>query len=99
MPGAMTRFRLNITSWLVKGENSIVVAAYDPNDGRAPSGKNGPRGDYTFTSGIWQTVWLEPVSKTYIKNIRILPDLAGKRLKIEVNTNAAAGLSAIVFRW
>jgi hypothetical protein len=94
--GGYDAFSFDITSWLVKGENSIVVAAYDPNDGRAPSGKNGPRGDYTFTSGIWQTVWLEPVSKTYIKNIRILPDLAGKRLKIEVNTNAAAGLSAIV---
>ncbi|GAB3997131.1 hypothetical protein GCM10028807_41530 [Spirosoma daeguense] len=94
--GGYDAFSFDITSLLVNGENSLVVAAYDSNDGRTPSGKNGPRGDYTFTSGIWQTVWLEPVPKTYIKNIRILPDLAGKRLKIEVNSNSPAKVFTLV---
>ncbi|GAB3945818.1 hypothetical protein GCM10028805_15530 [Spirosoma harenae] len=94
--GGYDAFSFDITSFLVTGENSLVVAAYDANDGRTPSGKNGPRGDYTFTSGIWQTVWLEPVSKEYIKNIRLLPDLTGKQLKIEVNASSQTKVSAVV---
>jgi hypothetical protein len=94
--GGYDAFSFDITSQLKPGENSLVVAAYDANDGRTPSGKNGPRGDYTFTSGIWQTVWLEPVPKAYVKNIRILPDLAGKRLKIDVNASSAARVTAVV---
>ncbi|GAB3277189.1 hypothetical protein GCM10027347_51040 [Larkinella harenae] len=94
--GGYDAFSFDITSLLVKGENSVVVAAYDANDGRTPSGKNGPRGDYTFTSGIWQTVWLEPVPKEYIKSIRLLPDLAGKKLKIEVNASSGSNVTAVV---
>ena len=64
------------------GENVLVVGAYDPNDGRAASGKNGSRGDYIFTSGIWQTVWLEPVEKQYISQIKLVPDLKNNRLEV-----------------
>ncbi|MCK7554097.1 hypothetical protein MKQ70_03355 [Chitinophaga sedimenti] len=56
--GGYDAFTFDITSFLKAGSNTLVVAAHDPNDGRTPSGKNGPRGDYTFTSGIWQPVWL-----------------------------------------
>ncbi|WP_461139731.1 glycoside hydrolase family 2 protein [Spirosoma pomorum] len=94
--GGYDAFSFDITALLKKGENSIVVAAYDSNDGRTPSGKNGPRGDYTFTSGIWQTVWLEPVNKTYIKTVRLLPDLAGRRLKIDVDASTGANVTATV---
>jgi hypothetical protein len=83
--GGYDAFSLDITAFLKSGNNTLVVAAYDPNDGRAPSGKNGPRGDYTFTSGIWQTVWREPVNKTYITKVRLLPDLANSRLKVIVD--------------
>ena len=93
--GAYDSFSLNITSFLKKGTNSLVIAAYDPNDGKAPSGKNGPRGDYTFSSGIWQTVWVEPVNKNYIKNIRLLPDLENNRLKIFVNAENGGKLTAV----
>ena len=91
--GGYDAFSLNITPFIKKGINSLIVAAYDPNDGKAPSGKNGPRGDYTFSSGIWQTVWLEPVNETYIKNIRLLPDLENNRLKIFVNAESGGKLS------
>ena len=84
--GGYDAFTLNITPFLKKGTNTLVVAAYDPNDGKAPSGKNGPRGDYTFSSGIWQTVWLEPVNKAYVKIIRLLPDPEHSRLKMMVHT-------------
>jgi hypothetical protein len=95
--GGYDAFSFNITPYLKKGDNVIVVAAYDPNDGRAPSGKNGPRGDYTFSSGIWQTVWLEPVEKTHIKSIRLLPDVVNSRLMITVNADAGTQLSATAF--
>ncbi|MGZ3872500.1 MAG: glycoside hydrolase family 2 protein [Mucilaginibacter sp.] len=92
--GGYDALSFNITPYLKKGADTIVVAAYDPNDGRAPSGKNGPRGDYTFSSGIWQSVWLEPVSKTYIKSIRLLPDVAHGRLIVTVNADAKIGVNA-----
>jgi len=93
--GAYDAFSFNIKPYLIKGRNTIVVAAYDPNDGRAPSGKNGPRGDYTFSSGIWQTVWLEPVSAVHIRNIKLLPDVDGKRLKVLVNTIGGGNVTAV----
>jgi len=93
--GSYDAFSFNITPFLTTGKNTVVVAAYDLNDGRVPSGKSGPRGDYTFCSGIWQTVWLEPVNKTYIENIRLLPDLANNRLKVQVNTQGNGKLTAV----
>ncbi|MFS2190458.1 glycoside hydrolase family 2 protein [Mucilaginibacter sp. Mucisp84] len=93
--GGYDSFCFDITSYLKKGSNTLIVAAHDPNDGKTPSGKNGPRGDYTFSSGIWQTVWLEPVNESYIKNIRLLPDLEGKRLKVFVNAEGAGKVKAI----
>ncbi|MFT3934432.1 MAG: glycoside hydrolase family 2 TIM barrel-domain containing protein [Chitinophagaceae bacterium] len=93
--GGYDAFSFDITSLLVKGTNTIIVAAHDPNDGKTPSGKNGPRGDYTFSSGIWQTVWLEPVNANYITGIRLLPDVDGQRLKVVVNSNGAGKVTAI----
>lgn len=80
--GGYDAFSLNITDYLKSGENVFVVGAYDPNDGRAASGKNGSRGDYIFTSGIWQTVWLEPIEKQYISQIKLVPDLKNNRLEV-----------------
>ena len=93
--GSYDAFSFNITPWLQKGNNSIIVAVQDLNDGRVPSGKSGPRGDYTFCSGIWQTVWLEPVNKIYINNIRLLPDLDNSRLKVLVNIEGDGKVTAV----
>ena len=84
--GGYTAFSLDITDYLLSSQNTLVVGAWDPNDGKAPSGKNGPRGDYTFTSGIWQTVWIEPVNKMHISQVKLTPDLTDNRLEIEVIT-------------
>lgn len=92
--GGYDGFQFNITPFLKGGADTLVVAVYDANDGRTPSGKNGPRGDYEFTSGIWQTVWMEPVSQSYINNIRLLPDVEGQRLKIWVDGEAGAKVTA-----
>jgi len=80
--GGYGSFSFDITDFLKSGTNTLVVGAYDPNDGVAPSGKNGPRGDYTFSSGIWQTVWMEPVEKEYISSIKLIPDLKNNRLEV-----------------
>ena len=76
----------------------MIVAAHDANDGRTPSGKNGPRGDYTFTSGIWQTVWLEPVGAAYVHNIRLLPDLENNRLQVTVATYPGTTITATALK-
>ena len=84
--GGYDAFSIDITDYLKPGENTLMVGAYDPNDGKAPCGKNGPHGDYVFTSGIWQTVWLEPVGKEHISDIRLVPDLKNNRLEIVANS-------------
>ncbi|PWS33034.1 glycoside hydrolase family 2 protein [Pedobacter paludis] len=88
--GGYDSFSFDITSLLNAGKNTLILAAHDPNDGRTPSGKNGPRGDYTFSSGIWQGVWMEPIDRNYIKNIKLLPDLENSRLKVLVEAGSAS---------
>lgn len=92
--GGYDGFSIDITADLRDGENTVVVAAHDLNDGRTPSGKNGPRGDYTFTSGIWQTVWLEPVAAVHISHIRLTPDLTNNRLAITLDATGGARVVA-----
>ena len=78
--GGYDPFTLDITDALKQdGENEIVVSVWDPSDaGFQPRGKQirKPHGIwYTPTTGIWQTVWLEPVNRTYIKSIKIVPNV------------------------
>ena len=80
--GGYDSFHFNITSHLKSGNNELVVGAYDPNDGKAACGKNSPRGDYTYTSGIWQTVWIEPVEEQYISHFKITTDLPNNRILV-----------------
>ncbi len=84
--GGYDAFSFDITSFLKDGENTIVAGVQDKNDGHSPSGKNedGRYGDYIFTSGIWQTVWLEPVSEVYISSIKLTPDVTNKKLHVQV---------------
>ena len=90
--GGYDAFSIDITPFLQQDNNTIIVGVQDKNDGRSVSGKNGQRGDYTFTSGIWQTVWLEPVSENCISDIKLTPDVANKKLHVQVTSNTA-GLS------
>lgn len=86
--GGYDGFTFDITDALKpKGEQEIVVSVWDPTDyGPRPRGKQvrNPHGIwYTPTSGIWQTVWLEPVGTTYIKSLRIVPDFDGRKVSLE----------------
>ncbi|WP_380869591.1 glycoside hydrolase family 2 protein [Sphingobacterium corticis] len=80
--GGYTAFNFDITDYLTKNENTLVVGAHDANDGKVPCGKNGDKGDYTFSSGIWQTVWMEPVEREYISKLKLIPDLESNRLQV-----------------
>lgn len=96
--GGYDAFSFDITSLLKEGDNTIVVGAQDKNDGHSPSGKNeaGQYGDYIFTSGIWQTVWIEPVAENYISSVKLTPDVANKKLHVQVASNAdGVSISAV----
>ncbi len=64
-----------------KAHDEIVVAVWDPTDsGPQPRGKQvlNPNSIwYTAVSGIWQTVWLEPVPAHSISELSMTPDLDG----------------------
>lgn len=89
--GGYTPFSFDITSALVDGNNNLVVKVWDPTDqGFQPRGKqvNRPEGIwYTPVSGIWQTVWLEPVPETHIRDLKITPNIDSNTLKVEVLTS------------
>jgi len=102
--GGYDPFSFNITSFLKKGgKQEVTVRVWDPtDDGPQPAGKQvvKPEGIwYTPVTGIWQTVWLEAVPKTYIASTKQTPDMDkhtltlsadvqnvqdGDKLKIEV---------------
>lgn len=90
--GGYTPFSFNISNALRKGENSITVKVWDPSDEYfQPRGKQvkEPNGIwYTPVTGIWQTVWLEPVDKTHIKDIKILPNIDNNTLAVTVIPSA-----------
>lgn len=93
--GGYDGFSVDITPALEGGRTQeIVVAAWDPSDtGGQPAGKqrSEPRGIwYTPTSGIWQTVWLEPVPEVSIAGFRLVPDIDGRSLRISLATRGEA---------
>jgi beta-galactosidase/beta-glucuronidase len=97
--GGYTPFSFDVTAALVNGTNTLKVKVWDPTDeGFQPRGKqvNRPEGIwYTPVSGIWQTVWLEPVSETYIKNVKITPDIDKNILLVDAVTNSQSTSSRI----
>lgn len=84
--GGYTPFSFNITQALRKSGNSIKVCVWDPTDASyQPRGKQlrKPEGIwYTPVTGIWQTVWLEPVNENHISSLKILPDIDFNTLSI-----------------
>lgn len=78
--GGFDPFSFDLTDSLAKtGEQEIVVSVWDPTDaGTQPRGKQvaKPGGIfYTAVTGIWQTVWMEPVSEAHVQSLKIVPDL------------------------
>lgn len=86
--GGFDPFTFDITDALKAGTNELVIKVLDPTDDAAqPRGKQvrEPNGIwYTPVSGIWQTVWLEPVPATSIAGLKITPDLDRGVVRVEV---------------
>jgi len=85
--GGYDPFSFDITAALkASGEQELVVSVWDPtSEGTQARGKQvtKPGGIwYTPVSGIWQTVWLEPVSKQSISSLKIIPDIDKKQLSL-----------------
>ncbi len=85
--GGYDGFSFDITDALKPGdEQELIVGVFDPtNSGKQPRGKQvkNPGGIYyTSTTGIWQTVWLEPVPALRIEALDVVPDVEGGKVRI-----------------
>ncbi|WP_223869732.1 glycoside hydrolase family 2 protein [Paenibacillus sabuli] len=88
--GGHTPFRADITNALnTGGEQTVVVRALDySQDVTLPRGKQYWKEHskgifYTRTTGIWQSVWLEPVAPVSIGRIRLTPDIDRNELRLQ----------------
>lgn len=85
--GGYTPFSFDITPFLSDSNQKLVVKVWDPtSEGPQPRGKQvkNPEGIwYTPVTGIWQTVWLEPVNTKHIKDLRTTPDIDNHLVKID----------------
>ncbi len=90
--GGYSSFCFDITDLVNEGENTLILRARDDNRGeKQPRGKQSAlyasHGcDYTRTTGIWQTVWLEFVPSTYMVSSRIIPDYKNGTATVTVRT-------------
>ena len=86
--GGYVSFAVDITDHVHAGKNTIVVNAADDTRSRLiPSGKQSEKYNsygcqYTRTTGIWQTVWLEFVPENYIKKVKYVTDIEAGTLTI-----------------
>ena len=93
--GGHTPFSADVTHALAgaAAENVVVVRAEDPStDVTIPRGKQYWKEKsegifYTRTTGIWQTVWLEPVNRRRIEKFRLTPDVDTSSIYLEVDVS------------
>jgi beta-galactosidase/beta-glucuronidase len=94
--GGHTPFSVDITDLLASGEQTLIVRAEDdPHDMAMPRGKQDWEEQphhiwYPRTTGIWQSVWLEPLSPAHIQRVRFTPDLARFGIETEVHVSEAS---------
>ncbi|MGQ8335469.1 sugar-binding domain-containing protein [Sunxiuqinia sp. A32] len=93
--GGSTAFSFDITKYLKKGEQELIVSVWDPtDDGMQPRGKQvlKPRGIwYTPVTGIWQTVWMEPVNKVTIQTVNPVADIDNSQLILDTKISVLKG--------
>ena len=100
--GGYTSFYFDITQKIQKGKNKITLKVTDPtNTSYQPVGKqtlNPGSIWYTPISGIWQTVWLEPVDQHYIEKIDVDNNYDNKTIKLnfKINSNIKLPINVIV---
>src|SRR5918912_632459 len=93
--GGHVPFQFNISPYLSRETNRLTLRVEDRQNPRQPRGKQSITGhphdiDYYCTTGIWQTVWLEPVPSIRIEAVRITPSAREGSLEIYVLLHAPA---------
>ncbi len=93
--GGHVPFSFDVAPYLHEGDNRVVIRVEDRQDPGQPRGKQASSGvpggiDYTCTTGIWQTVWLEPVPQVRIENFRFTPVLEEGGVEIRTVLHAPA---------
>lgn len=87
-------FSFDITRHLQQKDNELVVSVLDPTDTRSQQrGKQVLKPKlifYTACSGIWQTVWIEPVPDPWITGLKLTPDVDQERLVLKVSVSSEA---------
>lgn len=99
--GGYDPFTVDITPALNgAGEQSIEVDVTDPTDtGFAPRGKQVQKPGGIFyrpSSGIWQTVWIEPVSAMHLTDIKITPDVDHDSVRVKPTWDGTASSTLLV---
>lgn len=94
--GGHVPFAFDIAPYLREGENRIAVRVVDGQSAAQPRGKQSISGipggiDYWCTTGIWQTVWLEPVGHLRMDRFSLVPVLDASRLDATVYLHAPHG--------
>ena len=88
--GGYLPFTVDISEALQE-ENELLVVVWDPtNRGNQQFGKQTLFPNtvfYTAVSGIWQTVWLEPVPERFISEVKLIPDIDNHALDVSVSVN------------
>ncbi|WP_433873354.1 glycoside hydrolase family 2 protein [Saccharopolyspora sp. CA-218241] len=89
--GGCTAFSADITDALRPGQRQELVVAVEDRNERGPHPVGKQRDDpggilYTGASGIWQTVWLEPVPEQHITSLAIVPDVPGGGFELTART-------------
>jgi regulation of enolase protein 1 (concanavalin A-like superfamily) len=97
--GGYTSFSLDITDYLISGTNELIVHVLDKTDtgedqavGKQTVKKLGGIW-YTSVSGIWQTVWLEPVAQAHVEKLDMTADIVNGQLKLNAVSAGAEGLT------
>ena len=97
--GGYTSFCFEITDLVQDGDNEIFVLCEDNvRDPLVMRGKQSERKeshgcDYTRTTGIWQSVWLEYTPQFYIRSFRLFPDAANGLLTVQAQLCGSAPFS------
>lgn len=98
--GGYLPFEIDITKYVQEGINDITVCVQDKSEhGYHAKGKQRlKRGGmyYTAQSGIWQTVWIEEVPLTYIKDVKIVPDFDHSQILLTIFLNQATDENIII---
>ncbi len=101
--GGYTSFKTDASGYLAEGENVITVYAED--DTRSISQARGKQSelyyshgcDYTRTTGIWQTVYMEFCPENYIKNFRVYPNISEGTFTVSAAVEGYGEFSAAAF--